>query len=137
MKFPQNPNFKVEDFLSEKEWIGKLFILINPVIQALNQIFDNNIDFETNIKSVTNEYTITNFQEFAFQWPYPTQSPVTVNVVSATKGNSRSPVLLFPVWEYDSQDQSITISNIFEMSSTGIAALTANTRYSFKIRATV
>jgi hypothetical protein len=76
MKLNQLPNFRVEDFPSQQSWIGKFFTQINPFIQAINQVLDLNIEFGTNIKAVTKEYTITSFQSFGLQWPYKNNPPV-------------------------------------------------------------
>lgn len=135
MKLTQVPNLRVEDFPSEQEWIGRLFIQLNPFIQSLNQIFLNNIEFSNNIKSVTREYSISSFQEFSFQWPYKDAAPVDVRVVKGFKGSTLTPTILLAAWDYSASTSQITISRMVEVNSTSVSELSG--QYKFSIRATV
>jgi hypothetical protein len=62
------------------------------------------IDFTSNIKSVTQDYTITSFQEIRFQWSSKDNPPVDLRIVQATKGTQQTPVVLLPAWKYDAAD---------------------------------
>lgn len=135
MKLNQNPNLRVEDFPSEQSWIGKLFTQLNPFITAVNQVFDSNIDFVSNIKAVTKDYSITSFQSFGLQWPYKESPPNELKITKATKGSQFTPTILLPVWSYDATNAVITVSNLFEISGEGVSALSG--RYSFTLRANV
>lgn len=135
MILTQVPSLRVEDFPEQKEWIGNLFNQFNPFIQSVNQIFTNNIDFSTNIKSVTRSYSITTFQEFSFQWPYA-EKPVDLRVVSATTGTQKTPTVLLVAWAYDSTQTKITVSKIFEISASGVTLISSG-NYSFTIRVSV
>lgn len=135
MKLNQNINLRIEDFQSEQSWIGRLFSQLNPFITTVNQVFDSNIDFATNIKSVTRDYTVTAFQAFDLQWPFKEAPPLDVRVVKATKGSQLTPTVLLTAWSYDSANAVIRITDMSEASSQGIAALSG--RYTFTIRATI
>lgn len=135
MKFNQNPVFRTEDFPGQQDWISKLFIQINPLVQLLNQIFDNNISFGDNIRSVTRSYSISTFQAFGILWPYQNFPPVDLRIMSANKGTGQTPTVLLPYWSYNPSTQVISISNILEVTTTGISALSG--AYNFTIRATV
>lgn len=135
MNLTQIPNLRVEDFPSEQSWIGKLFSQLNPFLQSLNQVLDSNIDFTTNIRAVTKDYSITQFQSFKLAWPFKSNPPVEVRVAKASQGASLLPTVLFPAWSYNAGDATITIHQIYEMSKNGFAA--ASGQYTFTLRATV
>lgn len=135
MKLNQIPNLRTEDFPSEQTWISKLFIQLNPFIQAVNQVLTQNVDFISNIKAVTREYDISSFQPFNFQWPFSDASPLDVRVVKALKGTTLTPTLLMAAWDYDSSGRTISITRLTEINATSVSALSG--RYQFTIRATV
>ena len=135
MKLNQLPNFRTEDFPGEQAWISKLFTQLNPFVQAVNQLFDLNIEFGSNIKAVTREYTISSFQSFSLTWPYKNNPPVDCRIVKASKGSQATPCILMNAWSYDSATNLITVNNIIELSSSGAAALSGS--YKFTLRATI
>lgn len=135
MKLTQIPNFRVEDFISEQAWIGRLFIQLNPLIQTLNQIFDQNIDFSTNIRSVSRDYHITSFQSFSFPWGFTQAEPNDVRIIKAIKGTDSTPTILLCAWNYDNANKVITVSRMVEVNDTSVSALSG--RYKFTVRATV
>jgi hypothetical protein len=135
VKLSQVPNFRVEDFASEQSWIGRLFINLNPFIQAVNQLTDQNVDFSTNIKAVTKSYDITTFQAFSFKWPFTGDAPVQLQVVKALKGNLLEPTLLMASWSYDSTTNSISVVRMVEINATSVSELSG--RYQFTLRVTV
>jgi hypothetical protein len=135
MNLNQLPNFRVEDFPSEQSWIGKLFIQLNPFVQAVNQVFSQNVDFSSNIRSVSRQYSISTFQEFSFQWPYSDALPNELRVTQATKGTQKTPTILLPAWSYDSTSRLIQVSRMVEVTDSGVATLSG--RFDFTIRVTV
>lgn len=135
MKLTQLPNLRVEDFQSEQSWIGRLFIQLNPFVQAVNQLFDQNVDYTDNIKSVTKQYTVTTFQPVSFQWPFSDTAPVDLRIVQALKGTQLTPTILLPAWSFDSTDDQVTIEQLVEVTSSGVSALSG--RYQFTVRVTV
>lgn len=135
MKLNQLPNFRVEDFESERAWIGRLFTQLNPFIQSVNQLFDFNIDFATNIKAVTRSYTISQFQAFDFQWPYRDQAPNDLRITQALKGTQKTPTILLAAWGYDATHALIQVTRLVEVTDSGISALSG--RYQFSVRVNV
>lgn len=135
MKVDQLPNLRAEDFPSEQSWIPKLFVMLNPFIQAVYQAFNNNVDYSTNIKSVTKEYSITTFQEFGFLWTFTDSTPNDVRIVKASKGTQQDPCILLLAWEYDSSTKVVTITRIVEVLESSVGELSGS--YKFMIRATV
>lgn len=131
----QLPNLRVEDFPSEQSWINRLFVQLNPFMQGVSRVFNGNVDFSTNIKSVTKSYDITTFQAFSFLWSFADVNPVDVRIVQATKGVQQTPTILLLAWSFDLSSRSISISRITEIGATGVNELSG--RYQFTIRATV
>lgn len=135
MKLNQAPNLRTEDFQSEQSWIGRLFIQLNPFIQAVNQVFDQNIEFGSNIKSLTREYTIRTFQPFNFQWPYSDKNPNFLQILQAFKGSQLEPTILQAAWKFDSTSRTVTVTKLLELTESGASALSGN--YRFTLRVTV
>jgi hypothetical protein len=137
MKLNQLPNFRVEDFPGQQSWIGKLFVQLNPFVQAVNQVFDRNINYSDNVKSIVRTYTqnITAFQQFDFEWPFSDELPAQLCVTSAYKGTTLTPVILLVAWKYDATNKLIQVTRMIEVTDSGIAALSG--RYQYTIRVTV
>lgn len=136
MKLTQVPNLRLEDFPSEQQtWLGRLFINLNPFIQSLNQILDNNIDYATNIKAMTRQYDITQFQPFSFTWAFKTTPPVSLVVTKALKGTDLTPTILGLAWNYDASTALISVTSMAEIATTGVSELSG--RYQFTVRATI
>jgi hypothetical protein len=136
MKLVQLPNLRAEDFPSEQAWIGRLFVQLNPFIQTVNQVIDQNIDFATNIRSVTQEIQLpSGFQEFSVKWPFPNQKPKDFRITQATKTTQKDPCILVCSWSFDSGTDVITCENILELTEDGVSELDG--QYNFTVRATI
>jgi hypothetical protein len=135
MKLDQVPNLRSEDFPSDVSWLNSLFIQLNPFIQGVSRIFLQNVSFGDNIKSVSQSYSITTFQEFSFQWPYKDVPPAQVQVIQATSGTNQTPTILLAVWSFDKSQNTITVSRLTEVGSASVAPVSG--RYTFTVRATV
>lgn len=136
MKLSSIPTFRTEDFPGQQEWISRLFIQLNPFVQSLNQVLNLNIDFSSNVRSVTLSYDIEVFQEFQFMWPFPDVAvPVDCRVMSALKGTAQTPAILLCAWQYSKSTGQITISDLVEVSSSGNSEISE--RFQFTIRASV
>lgn len=135
MKLDNVPNFRTEDYPTQQEWISRLFVSLNPFIQSVNQVLTNRVDYTTNIKSVTKDYSlnVVSFQEFSFIWPFKDATPVDLRVVRATKGATQTPTILFAAWSYDATKYSITVSNMVELSGTTLGAMSGTYQYSIRV----
>lgn len=132
----QLPNLRVEDFPSEQSWINKLFTQLNPFIQNVSNLFSNNLDYSTNIKSVTKDFTIAStFQTFNFMWTFNDASPSDVKIIKATKGTQKTPTILLLGWSYSPGTKTISITQMAEINNSVLSALMG--LYQFTIRATV
>ncbi len=136
-KVTSSNNLRQEDFSSQSSWIGPLFTILNSFITSVTQILDGNIDFQTNIKSVSKEFdTSTLTFPLVFQWPFTQVQPVSLYVCKAIKGNSA--VALIPAWTYNASTSEISVAYLGEISSVGISlAASVGARYRFTIRASV
>lgn len=136
MRLNQVPNLRVEDFSSEnRSLLVNLFIQLNPFIQAVAQVFNQNIDFATNIRSVTRTYDVDDFQAFSLSWPFGDSAPMSVQIVYAIKGARNTPTVLVAPWSYDSSTRLISIPSMQEITAAGVSS--ASGRYQFILRASV
>ncbi len=129
--------FRTEDYPSEQKWIPKFFTQLQPFLTSVATIINGNIDFATNIRSVTQNYNlnIVSFQPFSFQWGYKDVVPNQVQVIQASKGTGQTPCVLLCAWSYSFSTGAITINSMVEVSTTGVSALSG--KYLFNVRATV
>ena len=137
MKISQSNNLRAEDFPDQSAWIGRLFIILNSFITSVNQVIDQNIDFATNIKSVTKDYDVSSLTyPIKFQWAFPQAAPISLVICKAMKDGVATNLL--PAWTYNASTQEITITYLSECLSTGtIGATSIGPRYKFTVRATV
>lgn len=139
MNLNHMPDLRIEDFPDQSDWIGNLFLQINPFTLAVQQLFNNNIDFNTNIKSVTKSYQIefSNYSTenpFLVSWPYTDVSPQTCTIVQAYKTGS-SPTAIICSWKFNASTREILIYSFTEILYT--AQIISSGNYSFTIRVTV
>lgn len=135
-KLNQPTTLRAEDFSDQSEWIARLFNILNPFIRSVQQVFDSNIDFSTNIRSVTRSFDVTSIQlPIRFSWPFTEARPAVLVIGSATAGTDAT--ILLPAWTYDSSANELVISRIAEITATGIRTPIAGTNYKFSIRVTV
>lgn len=136
MKLSQATNLRVEDYPDQAAWIGRLFNVLNPFITTVQQIFDDNVDFATNIRSISKDFDTAQISfPIRFDWSYAQADPAQVTVTKAIVGVSAT--ILLPAWTFDASTRQISISNLVMVSATGVSALASGTRYKFTIRATV
>jgi len=136
MKLSSVPNLRSEDFgADEQAFTSKLFVQLNPFIQAVNQVFLQNVDFNDNIKSVVKDYDITTFQSFSFTWPFTDAVPAEVRVIKAVKGTSQVPTILLCAWSFDKTTRAITVHKMVEVGDSSVSPLSG--RYMFSLRAVV
>ena len=136
MKLNQSTNLRVEDFPDQKEWVGRLFVILNAFMGSIEQIIDQNIDYTTNIKAVTKEYDSSSLTvPIKFSWPYPGFPPVELRIAKAMSGTTAT--VLMPAWEYNASTQEISITALYELSTTATTAIAVGTRYRFTVRVSV
>lgn len=135
-KLNQPTNLRNEDYPDQTAWIGRLFGVLNPFIQSVQSVFDNNIDYSTNIRSVTKDFDTSALTfPITFQWPFPQVKPQALTVLTATSGTAA--IALIPAWSYDSSSSQISVAYLTAVSASGVSAIVQGTRYKFSLRATV
>jgi hypothetical protein len=136
VKITQTTNLRVEDYPDQSKWIGRLFTVLNALISELQTILDQNIDFSTNIRSLTRSYDTTAIQlPISFEWPYSAATPIEVRICKAMRGNDA--IALIPAWDYNASTRSVSISSLHQVVDGELSAVTVGPRYRFTVRATV
>jgi hypothetical protein len=135
MKLTQVPSLRLEDFPAEQSYLGKVFNILNPFIQAVGQVINNNIDFNSNIQSLTRTYSINTFQSFGIQWPFANTTPSDLRIIQATNGPQQIPTVLLAAWTYNINLSAITVTDLFEVTAGGIVP--ALGQYQFTLRVTI
>lgn len=135
-KLNQPTNLRAEDYPDQASWIGRLFAVLNPFIVSVGGVFDSNIDFSTNIRSVERTFDVTSLTfPIQFQWPYPSFRPKAIEIFDCS--NNTSPTCLLAAWSYDASSSNVIISYLTEVSASGATAVTQGRRYKFSVRVTV
>ena len=136
MNLAQKPILRVEEYPEEQQsWLGDLFTQLNPFFTSLNSILNNNVDFSTNIPSVSRSYSIDSFQPFSLKWIFPALIPTSVQVTHAYNEATSLPTILLAAWEYDASKTSIKVTSMLEITEAGNIPLTG--KYTFNLRASV
>jgi hypothetical protein len=136
MKINQSTNLRVEDYVDQSAWIGRLFTVLNAYFANIDQIFDQNVDYATNIKSVKREFDLSQFTyPIKFAWPFPQAAPTNLQVTKATVGVEATALLA--AWEYNASTSEISVTALTEFVGATVRVPVANSRYRFTIRATI
>lgn len=135
MKLTQKPLFRAEDFPGWKD-SQRLFNALNPFITNLNQILDNNIDYTSNIRSVTRYFSQTGITlPLTFSWPYNGFQPQSLDIVKAKVDGVAA--CLQAAWDFNASENSISISAVYQLGTTSNTAISETSVYEFTVRVTV
>lgn len=124
-------SFRLEDFPTQRAWIGSLFLPLNSVLsqicEALNRKLDaDNIPTFTKVLSGTGLILPMEFQcEQGFT---PSQ------MVVAKASRAGTPVTLVGAW--DISGDTITVSELFEISEEGNSPIDSEAKYSITLKFT-
>lgn len=136
MNLIQKPLLRLEDFPQEQQsWLSLLFSQLNPFFTSVFQIINQNIDYSTNIPSVTSAQSISSFQSFGIKWTFTAYTPGFLTVSNAFNVTTQLPTILLAAWSYDPSKQVVTVSNMLEATAAGNVALTG--KYTFNVRVSV
>ncbi len=123
---------RLEDFPSEQKWISKLFLPLNftigQIVQTLNgqTYFGDNIPTFTKVLSGSNLTIPLSFQLQANFFP-------TEMVVSQAAKNG-VPITMSGAWSLSGD--TVTVSELFQISSSGNTALETGAKYLITLRFT-
>lgn len=135
MKLSQFINLRAEDYPNLQDG-PRLFSVLNPLFTQLKQIFDSNIDFDSNIRSVTVPFNQTGIAlPMSFAWPYTQFTPRELVVLQATV--SGTDAVLLPAWHYDASTSQIVVTSLFHVTANSTALVGNSSVYKFQIRVSV
>lgn len=132
MKIPPFSTFRTEDFPTEREWIGTLFLPLNNVLGQITQALNGQIVFGDNIpafKKVISGNNLTLPLSFKLETSFV---PTAMDVAQAVKDGS--PVTMAGAWSLSGD--TITVNQLFEISASGNAAITTGPKYFLTLRFT-
>lgn len=135
MKLAQQPTLRAEDFPDFKD-APRLFTILNPLINNIGQIFDQNIDYSTNVKSVTRSYSQTGVTlPLRFPWPFPKYTPLALSVIQA-RVNQVAQVLV-AAWEYNASTSEVSVTQLIQVGVPNNQTVVSTSKYDFTIRVTI
>lgn len=132
MKISPFSTFRTEDFGSQKEWIDTLFLPLNNVLSQITQAMGGQITFGDNIPSFTKVLSGSNLslpQKFQID---SNLIPTQMSIGQALKDGS--PISMLGAWASDGD--TITLSQLFEVSASGNAAIDSSAKYQITLRFT-
>ena len=138
MKIRATQRLSTEDFVEQKDWIGKVFSPINNFFSQCISILNQGITFEDNFLGSDHIFEFvyqTDALSFpiGFTWPYAAP-PRALLVVSATENNE--PVIINLAWKLTSSAQVQITSAVKLVAGASVATLTATKRYKIRARIT-
>lgn len=127
-------SLRVEDFPTERDWIGKLLFPVNQFFTAATGAINGNIAFGENIpgKTFSVKFTYGGTSDFPklFKWDLMS-TPVELRVCSAFEDNTA--IGLIPVWYFSNGQIYVTEFN--RVSGGEVSTLTADSVYNIVLRA--
>lgn len=136
----------VEDFPEQKDWIAKMFFVVNLFFQKVLDEVNGNIEFSANIIGVEKEWDFIYVSHSAslplkLHWKL-SKKPKALQVVAAYMGVSATVRLLTPficavAWDYD-QNGDVLITDFTRItgSTSTVAVPAAGQRVLLRVRIT-
>lgn len=124
--------FRLEDFATQREWIGTLFLPLNNVLSEVTQALNGRITAGDNIPSFTKVLSGSNLtlpQSFKVDGTF---TPSQMVVAQAFRAGT--PIAMVGAWSQSGD--TITVSQLFEVSETGNTLLASGTKYSISLKFT-
>lgn len=134
MLIPSLTTIRVEDFPTEREWIGKLLFPLNQFLLSATTAINGNISLGDNIGCQTQviQFTYGSTLDFPKQFKYNlTQRPIELRVCSVTE--NAVPIAVVHEWEFN--NGVCYINNIYKVTTSGVSNLVVGRNYSIILRA--
>lgn len=132
MKVSPFSPFRLENFQTQRDWIGTLFLPLNSVLSQVTEALNGQITAGDNIPAFTKVLSGSNLtlpQSFQVGANFtPTQMVIAQAVKAAT------PIAMVGAWSQSGD--TISVSKIFEVSEEGNIPLASGTKYSIVLRFT-
>lgn len=123
--------FRLEDFPNQRDWISTLFLPLNQVLEQVTQALNGQITAGDNIPTFTKVISGSNLtlpQSFKMGDFTPSQMVVAQAVKAGT------PIAMVGAWSVSGD--TITVSQLFEVSASGNTAIASGTKYSIVLKFT-
>jgi len=122
---------RLEDFPNQRDWISTLFLPLNQVLEQVTQAQNGQITAGDNIPTFTKVISGSNLtlpQSFKMGDFTPSQMVVAQAVKAGT------PIAMVGAWSVSGD--TITVSQLFEVSASGNTAIASGTKYSIVLKFT-
>lgn len=120
----------MEDFASQKDWIGKLFLPLNAILTQLASAMNGQVTFGDNVPTFTKVISGSSLSlplRFQFSGSF---TPVQMIIAQATKDGS--PIALAGAWSLSGD--TITVSKLYEVSESGNSPIASGSKYNIVLR---
>jgi hypothetical protein len=125
-------SFRLEDFPTQREWIGTLFLPLNTVLTQVTQALNGQLNSD-NIPTMNKVIEGSNLSlPLTFKVTTTGLKPTQMVVAQALKAGS--PITMVGAWSVSGD--TITVNQLFEISASGNTALTTGIKYSVILRFT-
>jgi hypothetical protein len=115
---PRIKRFLLEDFASQKEWIGPLFESLNQILDTLYSALNKGLTFRENVRSVVKTLEFTqrsNTYPLKFPWGIRGGGPTALLVVRVVYNSVAPTTTVGCDWTYDGE--SIVINSFFGLTT--------------------
>jgi hypothetical protein len=122
--------FRMEDFPTERDWIGKLFLPLNTILTQVGSALNADTSFGDNIPTFTKVIAGSNLslpQKFQFVGSF---SPTQMVIAQATKDGV--PIAMAGAWSISGD--TITVNKLYEIDATGNIPIANGPKYSIVLR---
>ncbi len=124
--------FRLEDFPSEQQWISKLFQPLNFVLGQLVTTANGQTSYGDNIPAFTKLLSGSNLRlPLSFQI---TTRVIPTQMVVAQAELEGVPISMVGAWSLSGD--TVTVSELFQVSASGNTALQTGSKYSITLRFT-
>ena len=132
----------VEQFPEQKDWIGRLFYVLNGFITDVIAQVNGNLIFGDNITGYENEWSFEYVDDdtslpLEFKWK-GSAIPRALTLVFAYEDTLQAvgeSVALALAWIYTAEGK-VSITKVVKVETTGVSALVPGMRYKIRVRVT-
>lgn len=132
----------VEQFPEQKDWIGKMFQVLNSFITDVIAQVNGSLAFGENITGVEREFEFeyvddTTSLPLEFKWTLnsPPKALSVVYAYESTLTSTGAPIALVAAWLLTAEAK-VSITSVVRLDTTGAGSLTAGKRYTIRVRVT-
>ena len=123
-------SFRLEDFPTQREWIATLFLPLNTVLSQVTQAMNGQVTLGDNIPTFNKAISGSNISlpiVFKLEASF---IPSQMIVAQATKAGV--PITMVGAWSFSGD--TVTVSELFEVSSRGNTPISVGNKYNILLR---